>query len=163
MPTITDRLVDSGVPRIPSPWFLVCKDSVQGQPKEFKAIERQIRPIAIGRHNWLLASCHDGAERAAIFYSLINTRKLQKINPWDYLCDARYSHPTKLRSKAFYPFAGSSSTSFFARYFMHFYTWAYLGGRGPLLLKENPCCWHAPVLKHSINPFAIYGDDLTET
>jgi transposase len=50
-------------------------------------IEQQIRPIAVGRHNWLFAGSENGAKRAAIFFSLINSCKLQKINPWEYLND----------------------------------------------------------------------------
>lgn len=50
-------------------------------------IERQIRPVALGRKNYLFAGSHDGAKRAAIFYSLINTCKMHKINPFNYLKD----------------------------------------------------------------------------
>lgn len=51
------------------------------------AIERQIRPVAIGRKNYLFAGSHDGAKRAAILYSLLNTCKLNKVNPWEWLKD----------------------------------------------------------------------------
>jgi transposase len=44
-------------------------------------IERQIRPIAIGRKNYLFAGSHEGAKRAAIIYSMFGTAKLNKINP----------------------------------------------------------------------------------
>jgi hypothetical protein len=50
-------------------------------------IERQIRPIALGRKNYLFAGSHDGARRAAIFYTLINTCKMHKVNPFEYLRD----------------------------------------------------------------------------
>jgi len=50
-------------------------------------IEQQIRPIAVGRHNWLFAGSKNGADRAAIFFSLINSCKLLGINPWEYLND----------------------------------------------------------------------------
>jgi transposase len=49
------------------------------------AIERQIRPIALGRKNYLFAGSHDGARRAAVFYSLFATCKLNKINPQTWL------------------------------------------------------------------------------
>jgi hypothetical protein len=45
------------------------------------AIERQIRPIALGRKNYLFAGSHEGARRAAVFYSLLATCKLNKVNP----------------------------------------------------------------------------------
>jgi transposase len=51
------------------------------------AIERQIRPIAVGRHNWLFAGSEGGAVSAACMYSLIGTCKLNGINPWDYFND----------------------------------------------------------------------------
>lgn len=59
-------------------------------------IEQQIRPIAVGRHNWLFAGSKNGADRTAIFFSLINSCKLQGINPWEYLRDVLNrvnSHP----------------------------------------------------------------------
>ena len=51
------------------------------------AIERQMRPIAIGRKNYLFAGSHEGAYRAAVLYSLLNTCKLNKVNPWQWLSD----------------------------------------------------------------------------
>lgn len=50
-------------------------------------IERQIRPVAIGRKNYMFAGSHDGAKRAAVLYSLLNTCKLNKVNPWEWLRD----------------------------------------------------------------------------
>lgn len=51
------------------------------------SIERQMRPIAVGRKNYLFTGSHDGAKVAALFYSLINTCKLNKVNPYEYLAD----------------------------------------------------------------------------
>lgn len=51
------------------------------------AIERQIRPVAIGRKNYLFAGSHNGAQRAAVLYSLLNTCKLNNVNPWEWLRD----------------------------------------------------------------------------
>lgn len=50
-------------------------------------VEREIRPIAIGRKNYLFAGSHDGARRAAVLYSLLACCKLNKINPRDWLTD----------------------------------------------------------------------------
>ena len=44
-------------------------------------IERQIRPIALGRKNYLFAGSHEGAKRAAIIYSMFGTAKLHNVNP----------------------------------------------------------------------------------
>ena len=51
------------------------------------SIERQMRPVAVGRKNYLFTGSHRGAEVAALFYSLINTCKLNKVNPYEYLAD----------------------------------------------------------------------------
>jgi hypothetical protein len=50
-------------------------------------IENQMRPIALGRKNWLFAGSHEGAMRAAIFFTLINSCRLNKINTWQYFND----------------------------------------------------------------------------
>lgn len=51
------------------------------------SIEPQMKQIAIGRKNYLFAGSHDGAKRAALLYSLLNTAKLNKVNPWEWLRD----------------------------------------------------------------------------
>ena len=45
------------------------------------AIERQIRPIALGRKNYLFAGSDAVAERVALMYGLINTAKLNGLDP----------------------------------------------------------------------------------
>lgn len=60
--------------------------------------ERCIRPLVIGRKNWLFAGSHEGAKRAAVVYSLIGTCRLLDIEPFAYLRDvlARVSdYPAK--------------------------------------------------------------------
>ncbi len=49
------------------------------------AAERAIRPVAIGRKNWLFAGSDGGGERAATIYTLIETAKINGINPEAYL------------------------------------------------------------------------------
>lgn len=51
------------------------------------AAERAIRPIALGRKNWLFAGSDRGGERAAGILSLIETAKLNGIEPEAYLRD----------------------------------------------------------------------------
>ncbi len=48
-------------------------------------IENSIRPIAIGRKNYLFAGSHEAAQRTAMFYSLFYTCKQYDINPKDWL------------------------------------------------------------------------------
>jgi transposase len=50
------------------------------------AVERTIRPLALGRKNWLFAGSDAGGERAAAIYSLIETAKLNGLDPEAYLC-----------------------------------------------------------------------------
>lgn len=48
-------------------------------------VENAIRPVAIGRKNYLFASSHEAAQRAAMIYSFFNTCRLHKINPLEWL------------------------------------------------------------------------------
>lgn len=60
--------------------------------------ERCIRPLVIGRKNWLFAGSHEGAKRSAVIYSLIGTCRLIGVEPFAYLRDvlARVAdHPVK--------------------------------------------------------------------
>lgn len=50
-------------------------------------IENAIRPLALGRKNYLFAGSDESAERAAIVYSLFATCKLHGINPYEWLTD----------------------------------------------------------------------------
>ncbi|NJO67905.1 MAG: IS66 family transposase [Bacteroidetes bacterium] len=50
-------------------------------------IENSIRPVALGRKNYLFAGSHDGAKRAAIIYSFLGTCKMNNVNPAEWLTD----------------------------------------------------------------------------
>jgi hypothetical protein len=50
-------------------------------------VENAIRPIAIGRKNYLFAGSHDAAQRAAMIYSLFATCRQHNINPYHWLKD----------------------------------------------------------------------------
>jgi transposase len=50
-------------------------------------VENAIRPVAIGRKNYLFAGSHDGARRAAMLYSFLGTCKINKVNPFEWLTD----------------------------------------------------------------------------
>jgi transposase len=51
------------------------------------AAERALRVVALGRKNYLFAGSDAGGERAAVFYSLIGTAKLNGLDPESYLRD----------------------------------------------------------------------------
>jgi transposase len=62
------------------------------------AAEREIRTVAIGRKNWTFAGSDEGGRRAAAIYTLIQTAKLNDIDPHAWLADvlARIQdHPVK--------------------------------------------------------------------
>jgi len=48
--------------------------------------ENAIRPFALGRKNWLFSGNEVGAESSCRIYSLIETAKLNGVNPFAYLC-----------------------------------------------------------------------------
>lgn len=48
-------------------------------------IENAIRPSALGRKNYLFAGSHEGAKRAAMFYSFFGTCKKNNVNPYHWL------------------------------------------------------------------------------
>ena len=48
-------------------------------------VERSIRPVAIGRKNYLFAGSHEAAQRSAMLYSLLGTCKLHEVNPFIWL------------------------------------------------------------------------------
>ena len=50
-------------------------------------IENAIRPIALGRKNYLFAGSEGGAEAAATIYSITETCRRLGVNPYTYLCD----------------------------------------------------------------------------
>ena len=51
------------------------------------AAERALRGLALGRKSWLFAGSARGAERAAVMYTLIQTAKLNDVDPQAWLAD----------------------------------------------------------------------------
>jgi hypothetical protein len=61
--------------------------------------ENQLRGVAIGRKNWLFAGSFEGARRAALLYSLVQSCTLIDVSPFDYLKDVLIrvaTHPQRL-------------------------------------------------------------------
>jgi len=48
-------------------------------------IENKIRPLALGRKNYLFAGSHQAAQRAAMIYSFIATCQVKGVNPYEWL------------------------------------------------------------------------------
>ena len=51
------------------------------------AVERSIRGVAVGRKNWLFAGSAQGAHRAAVLYSLVESCKAEGVEPFAYFAD----------------------------------------------------------------------------
>jgi transposase len=49
-------------------------------------IENKIRPLALGRKNYLFAGNHTGAHRIAMMYTFMATCKANDVNPREWLC-----------------------------------------------------------------------------
>ena len=50
-------------------------------------VENSIRPVAIGRKNYLFAGSHEAAKRSGMLYSLLGTCKMHGIEPYAWLKD----------------------------------------------------------------------------
>jgi len=60
-------------------------------------VENAIRPLAIGRKNWLFAGSEQGARWGAIIYTLVGSALRHNLNPLEYLTDVMRRLPdTKL-------------------------------------------------------------------
>ena len=67
-------------------------------PVDNNHIENQIRPIAIGRNNWLFAGSLRAGKRAAAVMSLIQSAKLNENDPYAYLKNILTRLPTQRAS-----------------------------------------------------------------
>lgn len=56
--------------------------------------ERALRQVALGRKNWLFAGSDEGGHRAAALYTLIETAKRLRLDPYPYLRDLLAQLPT---------------------------------------------------------------------
>jgi transposase len=71
-----------------SRWPALCCYTNDGRVEiDNNAAERSIRGIALGRKNYLFAGSDTGGNRAAAIYSLIETCKLNAIDPEAYFRD----------------------------------------------------------------------------
>lgn len=58
-------------------------------------IENEIRPIALGRKNYLFAGSHESAQRIAMVYSLLATCKANEIDPMKWLTQVLEELPNR--------------------------------------------------------------------
>jgi transposase len=50
------------------------------------AVENSIRPVALGRKNYLFCKTHESAQKAAIVHTFMAICKQHNVNPFDWLC-----------------------------------------------------------------------------
>jgi transposase len=62
-------------------------------------LENRIRPVALGRSNWLFAGSLRAGQRAAVIMSLIQSAKLNGHDPYRYLKDVLERLPTQSASR----------------------------------------------------------------
>lgn len=62
-------------------------------------MENRIRPVAVGRSNWLFAGSLRAGKRAAVIMSLIQSAKLNGHDPYRYLADILERLPTQPASR----------------------------------------------------------------
>jgi hypothetical protein len=92
----TARALDYSLKR----WTALTQFLDDGQlPIDNNWIENQIRPIAIGRNNWLFAGSLRAGQRAAAVMSLIQSAKLNGHDPYAYLKDVLTRLPTQKNSQ----------------------------------------------------------------
>jgi transposase len=68
-------------------------------PPDNNHVENQIRPVAVGRSNWLFAGSLRAGQRAAALMSLIQSAKLNGHDPYVYMTDVFTRLPTQSASR----------------------------------------------------------------
>lgn len=85
---ITDERLSQAVSYVLPRWEAACLFVSDGAiPIDNGADERAIRPTKLGLKNWLHCASEEGAETAAVFYTLIGSALMHGIHPYYYLLD----------------------------------------------------------------------------
>jgi len=81
-----------------NPFLKACNYAIQRQkglteflsnpdiPLDTNHLERALRPLPMGRKNWLFCWIEVGAKYVAVIQSLITSCKTAGVNPFDYFC-----------------------------------------------------------------------------
>ena len=76
-------------------WGRLCLYTTNGMLNiDNNPVENSIRPVAIGRKNYLFCGSHEAAQRTAMLYSLLGTCKLHGVNPFTWLKNILERTPT---------------------------------------------------------------------
>lgn len=80
-------------------WAALIRYCEDGQvPIDNNWVENQIRPWALGRSNWLFAGSLRSGQRGAAIMSLIQSAKMNGLDPYAYLKDVMHRLPTQKAS-----------------------------------------------------------------
>lgn len=92
----TARAIDYSLKR----WAALRRYATDGRlPIDNNPVENAIRPIAIGKKNWLFVGSERAGKRAAAIQSLLATAKLNGLDPAAWLRDTLEKLPTCLNSQ----------------------------------------------------------------
>ncbi|RVT46187.1 IS66 family transposase, partial [Rubrivivax albus] len=92
----TARAIDYSLKR----WVALTRYLDDGNlPIDNNWVENRIRPIALGRQNWLFAGSLRAGKRAAAVMSLIHSAKLNGHDPYAYIRDVLERLPTQPASR----------------------------------------------------------------
>jgi hypothetical protein len=87
----TAKAIDYSLKR----WAALSRYATAGHlPVDNNPVENTIRPIAIGKKNWLFVGSERAGERAAAIQSLLATAKLNGLDPAAWLRDTLEKLPT---------------------------------------------------------------------
>ena len=76
-------------------WAALTRYAETGDlPIDNNSVENSIRPIALGKKNWLFAGSERAGQRAAVIQTLLGTAKLNGLDPAAWLKDALEKLPT---------------------------------------------------------------------
>jgi len=79
---VAKSLIGKAIEYYSKPWTSLMTYLEDGNLHiENNTIENKIRSVALGRKNYLFAGSHNGAQRAAMFYTFFANCKLNNINP----------------------------------------------------------------------------------
>ena len=86
----TAKAIDYSLKRWPA---LTRYDETGDLPIDNNPVENSIRPIALGKKNWLFAGSERAGQRAAVIQTLLGTAKLNGLNPSAWLRDTLENFP----------------------------------------------------------------------
>ena len=68
-------------------WDGLCRYCEEGYYEiDNSAVERSIRPLTLGRKNWLFVDSDDSAKDTAVYLTLVGSCNLLGIAPYKYFC-----------------------------------------------------------------------------